>query len=79
MTAYVLTTITRRASALRTVIFTTGHFFIDFFTIVTVTGSTVEAAAQASIIAPVLNGCWYYLLDRSWTSLHKITEDDTRN
>jgi len=75
----ILTTITRRASAVRTVIFTVGHFFIDFFTIVTVTGSTIEAAAQASILAPILNGAWYYLLDRAWTVHHKLSEDDPRD
>jgi len=72
---FLLTTITPWASALRTLIFTVGHFFIDFFTIVSVTGSTLEAAASASIIAPLLNGAWYFLLDRTWTVLHKVTED----
>lgn len=72
---FLLSTINPLASALRTLIFTVGHFFIDFFTIVSVTGSSVEAAAGASIIAPILNGAWYFLLDRTWTTLHRITED----
>ena len=62
-----IASISNHASAIRTAIFAGGHFFIDFFTIVMVTGSTLEAAAQASIIAPILNSGWYYLLDRLWT------------
>lgn len=72
---YAMSTINLSASALRTLIFTAGHFFIDFFTIMMITGSTVEAAAQASIVAPILNGVWYFLLDRTWTVLHLVTED----
>lgn len=62
-----IASISNYASAVRTIVFAIGHFFIDFFTIVMVTGSTLEAAAQASIIAPILNSGWYYLLDRLWT------------
>lgn len=65
-----LVRISTNASVYRTIIFAVGHFFIDFFTIVMVTGSTLEAAAQASVIAPILNSGWYYTLDRLWTTAY---------
>jgi uncharacterized membrane protein len=58
------------ATTLRTIIFTVGHFFIDFFVIATITGASIEQATLASLLAPALNGCWYWLLDRAWTQSH---------
>jgi uncharacterized membrane protein len=63
------------ATTLRTVIFTVGHFFIDFYVITLVTGATVGQATLASLLAPAINGCWYWLLDRFWTQTHMNLED----
>jgi uncharacterized membrane protein len=62
------------ATTLRTIIFTVGHFFIDFFVIATITGATIGQATMASLLAPALNGCWYWLLDRAWTQAHSDKE-----
>lgn len=58
------------STTLRTVIFTVGHFFIDFYVITLVTGATLEQATLASLVAPAVNGVWYWLLDRAWTQTH---------
>ena len=63
------------ATTLRTVIFTVGHFFIDFFVISIVTGAPIEQATVASLIAPMINGVWYWFLDRIWTQTHMDKED----
>jgi uncharacterized membrane protein len=63
-----------RATSLRTAVFTTGHFFIDFFVIATITGAGIGAATMASLLAPALNGVWYWLLDRWWSQKHADSE-----
>jgi uncharacterized membrane protein len=63
------------ATTLRTLIFTFGHFFIDFFVITTITGASIGEATLASLLAPALNGVWYWLLDRFWTQYHLDKED----
>jgi uncharacterized membrane protein len=67
------------ATTLRTAIFTVGHFFIDFYVISAVTGASVEQATIASLIAPAMNGVWYWILDRFWTQTHMYKEDLPRN
>lgn len=67
------------ATTLRTVIFTVGHFFIDFYVITLVTGATIEQATVASLLAPAINGCWYWLLDRFWTQTHMNLEKHEKN
>lgn len=63
------------ATTLRTAVFTVGHFFIDFFVISTVTGAGIGQATLASLLAPLLNGFWYWILDRAWTQTHLEKED----
>jgi uncharacterized membrane protein len=62
------------STTLRTVVFTVGHFFIDFYVITLITGATLGAATLASIVAPAINGCWYWVLDRVWTQTHMDRE-----
>jgi uncharacterized membrane protein len=57
---------------LRTAVFTSGHFFIDFFVITLVTGATIGQATLASFIAPLINGVWYWLLDRLWSTSNAV-------
>jgi uncharacterized membrane protein len=64
------------ATTLRTAIFTVGHFFIDFYVITVITGASVGEATMASLIAPAINGCWYWILDRFWTQTHMDRETD---
>jgi uncharacterized membrane protein len=63
------------ATTLRTAIFTVGHFFIDFYVISTITGASAAEATMASLIAPAINGVWYWILDRVWTQTHMMKED----
>jgi uncharacterized membrane protein len=62
------------STTLRTLIFTVGHFFIDFYVITLVTGATIEQATIASLVAPAINGVWYWVLDRAWTQTHMDNE-----
>lgn len=67
--------VSNTATTLRTIVFTVGHFFIDFFVISLITGAPIEQATMASLLAPAINGVWYWFLDRVWTQTHMEKED----
>ena len=52
----------------RAVIYTMGHIVIAATCNVMITGSTLELAAVDAIIEPLINGVWYYFLDKFWAS-----------
>jgi len=62
------------ATTIRTGIFTTGHFFIDVVVIAVITGVPIETATLAGMIAPAINACWYWILDRWWSQKHADSE-----
>tara|TARA_B100000214_G_C23879052_1_gene586379 strand:+ start:754 stop:999 length:246 start_codon:yes stop_codon:yes gene_type:complete len=55
-------------SLIRTIIYTIGHFFIAASCVMYFTGASLYLALTDAIIEPILNGFWYYLLDRFWAS-----------
>jgi uncharacterized membrane protein len=67
------------ASLMRTLLFTVGHFFIDVFVISTITGAPIEVATTAALIAPAINGLWFYFIDRTWSNTHMIMETRSAN
>ncbi len=60
-----------QSSVARAVIYTVGHIIIAMTCNMIITGATMELAALDAFIEPVINGVWYYLLDRFWTSLKR--------
>jgi uncharacterized membrane protein len=48
-----------------------GHIIIAATCNVMITGSTLELAAVDAIIEPLINGVWYYFLDKFWASTIK--------
>jgi uncharacterized membrane protein len=57
-----------RSSIGRAIIYTMGHIIIAATCNVIITGSTLELAAVDAIIEPLINGVWYYFLDKFWAS-----------
>jgi uncharacterized membrane protein len=55
----------------RAVIYTIGHVIIAMICNNFITGATWELAAADAIIEPLINGVWYYALDRMWASRAK--------
>ncbi len=53
----------------RTVIYTLGHFLIAAGCVVYFTGAEFTAAITDAIVEPILNGVWYFVLDRLWTKV----------
>mgnify|MGYP001362743338 FL=1 len=60
-------------SLIRTVIYTIGHFFIAASCVMYFTGASFYLALTDAIVEPILNGFWYYLLDRFWVNKSKFT------
>tara|TARA_Y100001970_G_scaffold148828_1_gene182766 strand:+ start:1178 stop:1423 length:246 start_codon:yes stop_codon:yes gene_type:complete len=60
-------------SLIRTVIYTIGHFFIAASCVMYFTGASFYIALTDAIVEPILNGFWYYLLDRFWVNKNKFT------
>ena len=60
-----------RSSVGRAIIYTIGHIIIAATCNVIITGSTLELAAVDAIIEPLINGVWYYFLDKFWASTIK--------
>ena len=52
---------------LRTVIYTVGHFMIAAACVVYFTGASFTVAMTDAVVEPLLNGVWYFVLDRIWT------------
>jgi len=59
------------SSAARAVIYTLGHIIIAMTCNTIITGASWELAAADAIIEPCINGVWYLILDKFWTSIAK--------
>ena len=56
------------SSLIRTLIFTLGHYCIDTSVTHFVTGAPWHLALTSSILGPILNAIWYFILDRLFFS-----------
>ena len=68
-----------KGSLLRTIIYTIGHMLISILCVVTITGSDVRLATVESIIEPLINAFWYFLLDYLWTYSYNGVGDIENN
>ena len=55
----------------RAVIYTIGHIIIAMTCNNLITGAAWDLAAADAIVEPLINGVWYYVLDRMWASRAK--------
>jgi len=55
------------SSMARAIVYTVGHIFIaatcNFF----ITGAEFHLATVDAIVEPIINGVWYYVLDKTWS------------
>lgn len=55
------------SSMTRAVVYTIGHILIaatcNFF----ITGAQFHLATVDAIVEPLINGVWYYILDKTWS------------
>lgn len=52
----------------RTIIYTIGHIIIAMTSNRLITGADWRLAGLDAIIEPMINGVWYYMLDKLWAS-----------
>jgi len=55
-------------SLLRTIIYTIGHMCIAVCCLMAIASVPFSVAMTDAIVEPILNGFWYYILDRYWAS-----------
>ena len=51
----------------RAIIYTIGHIVIAMTCNRLITGAEWALAGADAIVEPIINGVWYYFLDRLWT------------
>ena len=51
----------------RAIVYTIGHIIIAMTCNRLITGADWSLAGVDAIVEPMINGGWYYLLDRLWT------------
>ena len=56
------------SSLARTVVFTCGHYLIDTCCTHFIGGAEWHRAFASSIVGPILNAIWYFILDRVFFS-----------
>lgn len=57
-----------KGTLLRTLIYTMGHFIIAAGCVVYFTGASFADGITDAIVEPILNGVWYFILDRLWVT-----------
>ena len=55
------------SSLSRAIIYTIGHIIIAMTCNRLITGAELELAAVDAVIEPIINGGWFYLLDKLYT------------
>tara|TARA_E500000318_G_scaffold29510_1_gene29419 strand:+ start:1251 stop:1490 length:240 start_codon:yes stop_codon:yes gene_type:complete len=51
----------------RTVVYTLGHILIAATCNYFITGAQFHLATVDAIVEPLINGFWYYILDKTWS------------
>jgi uncharacterized membrane protein len=57
-----------RGTILRTIIYTIGHFTIAIICLMLIADVPFSVAMTDAIIEPLVNGVWYFVLDKFWAS-----------
>ena len=52
----------------RALIYTSGHIVIAMTVVSLLTGASLFEAGLVALIEPTINGAWYYILDKLWTT-----------
>jgi len=55
-------------SVSRTLVYTLGHILIAMNVVSFMTGASLFEAGAVALIEPLINGVWYFVLDRLWVT-----------
>jgi uncharacterized membrane protein len=56
----------------RAIVYTIGHIIIAMTSNRLITGADWSLAGIDAVVEPIINGGWYYLLDRLWSRNAKV-------
>ena len=56
----------------RAIVYTIGHIIIAMTSNRLITGADWSLAGIDAVVEPIINGAWYYLLDRLWSKNGKV-------
>jgi len=56
----------------RAIVYTIGHIIIAMTSNRLITGADWSLAGIDAVVEPIINGGWYYLLDRLWSKNGKV-------
>ena len=51
-----------------TIIYTIGHFIIAVSCVILITGASIELATLDSLIEPLINALWFYILHKFYSN-----------
>ena len=55
----------------RALVYTVGHVIIAMNVVYWLTGASLFEAGLVALVEPLINGCWYFLLDKLFSNLIK--------
>ena len=55
----------------RALVYTCGHVVIAMTVVSVLTGASLFEAGLVAMVEPTINGFWYYILDKLWSSNFK--------
>ena len=58
-------------SAGRALVYTVGHVIIAMTVVSVLTGASLWEAGLVALVEPTINGFWYYILDKIWSTKFK--------
>ena len=62
--------IIRGSSVMLAVIYTLGHICIAMTVVTLLTGASLWEAGAVALIAPSINGVWFYVLHSTWKKIN---------
>lgn len=62
------------SSIARALIYTIGHIIIAMICNKLITGASLDLVALDAIIEPLINGVWFFVLDRLWSTKKKKSQ-----
>ncbi|MEL0214488.1 MAG: hypothetical protein VW948_01750 [Burkholderiaceae bacterium] len=55
------------SSFARTLVYTVGHIVIAMICAIIIMDTTITLSFVDAIVEPIINGIWYYVLDKTWS------------
>tara|TARA_B100001996_G_C18313322_1_gene459503 strand:+ start:288 stop:548 length:261 start_codon:yes stop_codon:yes gene_type:complete len=64
-----------KASILRTIVYTIGHFIIAITVLMLISNVSLMIALTDAIVEPLANAVWYFMLDKFWASKISVRDN----